>query len=203
MKKKIICLLVVLMLAVCAIGLSACDLFGGNDGNGTQTEQPDGNANKFDDNASSGQKAPKLSYLYKFDISALQFSDMMYPSEETADNADLAVKYEEYLWKLQEYQLYVNEINAKYTGSQFAFYDNNTAVLTFADGSTANYLYRKTSEYDSETRTTIYYIDILTIEDGKYVIELYAVLDEEVMLFSTQMDDDGMFNMYLQFVVSK
>ncbi|HRF36089.1 MAG TPA: hypothetical protein PLZ09_02200, partial [Clostridia bacterium] len=83
----------------------------------TQTEQPDGNANKFDDNASSGQKAPKLSYLYKFDISALQFSDMMYPSEETADNADLFVKYEEYLWKLQEYQLYVNEINAKYTGS--------------------------------------------------------------------------------------
>ena len=46
-------------------------------------------------------------------------------------------------------------------------------------------------------------MDILTIEDGKYVIELYAVLDEEVMLFSTQMDDDGMFNMYLQFVVSK
>ncbi len=66
-----------------------------------------------------------------------------------------------------------------------------------------NYLYRKTSEYDPETITTIYYIDILTIEDGKYVIELYAVLDEEVMLFSTQMDDDGMFNMYLQFVVSK
>ena len=133
MKKKIICLLVVLMLAVCAIGLSACDLFGGNDGNGTQTEQPDGNANKFDETPGNSQKAPKLSYLYKFDISALQFSDMMYPSEETADNADLFVKYEEYLLRLQEYQLYVNEINAKYTGSQFAFYDNNTAVLTFAD----------------------------------------------------------------------
>ena len=203
MKKKIICLLVVLMLAVCAIGLSACDLFGGNDGNGTHTEQPDGNANKFDETPGNSQKAPKLSYLYKFDISALQFSDMMYPSDETADNADLAVKYEEYLLRLQEYQLYVNEINARYAGSQFAFYDDNTAVLTFADGSTANYLYKLSSEYDPETRTTIYYIDILVIENGKYMIELYAVLDEEVMLFSTQMDDDGMFNMYLQFVVSK
>ncbi len=201
MKKKIICLLVVLMLAVCAIGLSACGLFGGNDGNGTQTEQPDGNANKFDETPGNSQKAPKLSYLYKFDISALQFSDMMYPSDETADNADLAVKYEEYLLRLQEYQLYVNEINARYAGSQFAFYDDNTAVLTFADGSTANYLYKLSSEYDPETRTTIYYIDILVIENGKYMIELYAVLDEEVMLFSTQMDDDGMFNMYLQFVV--
>ncbi len=203
MKKKIICLLVVLMLAVCAIGLSACGLFGGNDGNGTQTEQPDGNANKFDETPGNSQKAPKLSYLYKFDISALQFSDMMYPSDETADNADLAVKYEEYLLRLQEYQLYVNEINARYAGSQFAFYDDNTAVLTFADGSTANYLYKLSSEYDPETRETIYYIDILVIENGKYMIELYAVLDEEVMLFSTQMDDDGMFNMYLQFVVSK
>ncbi len=201
MKKKIICLLVVLMLAVCAIGLSACGLFGGNDGNGTQTEQPDGNANKFDETPGNSQKAPKLSYLYKFDISALQFSDMMYPSDETADNADLAVKYEEYLLRLQEYQLYVNEINARYADSQFAFYDDNTAVLTFADGSTANYLYKLNSEYDPETRETIYYIDILVIENGKYMIELYAVLDEEVMLFSTQMDDDGMFNMFLQFVV--
>lgn len=203
MKKKVICILVVIMLLVSVIGLTACNLFGNSGDDTTQTEQTPNEANKLDSNTpSDGQDAPKLSYLYKFEVSALQFAEMMYPNpnvDENTDSGDLGVIYEEYLLSLQQYQLYVNEMNAVYEGSTFAFYDNNTATLTYADGTTQNYEYHIVKQYDFTNKVYNYYLYIGSQNNP----DLVAALDENMLLFSTQMDDDGLFYMYLQFVVSK
>lgn len=204
MKKKIICVLVVVMLVLSVIGLTACGLFGGSD---TSTDQEPNNVNKFDgDTSQEEQAAPELAFAYDFDISALQFSEMLYPNpniDETATDEELATAYEEYLLALQQYQIYVNEINAVYEGSTFAFYDDDSAILTFADGSSQSYSYTLYREWDYINRVYIYYIRIGYYENNRFVIEMTALLEEDILLFSMQIDDAGYNIMYLQFVVSE
>lgn len=203
MKKGFLIFVIVALLIVSVLGLTACSGFGfdfpklKND----STETPDENNKSEIDLPLVEEQKPenqaKISSVYDFSVSTLQFSGMIAPDYEIDDEStaeQLAEAYELYLEQLREYQIYLNEINTYYEGAQIEFYNDGTAVIKFANGDEQKYNYKNKSWLDLETNTMV-----RTVEMGG-LTGLYG--DGNLILYSS-FDDNDLFVIYFEFVIAK
>ncbi len=204
MKKKIVCILVVVFLLISLVSLTACDIFripitGDENTINKENEGLDNKQDKFEEANKTQQTELTLEVngkTFVFDTAAIQYTAMLYPDLESVATEEEEEVYEDLsLPSMEEMQLYINEVYSDYYGSKLIFKDG-IVKQEFLSGVTNEYNYKQKISIFDEDVSGIY---IGYYEEGQFVYTIEGSASVNTVLLQMVLDET--FIVYLQFVL--